>query len=231
MPFISTLERDVIYPHATYLDYIDPDFALQQAKWIRKHFDPYPLSTAYDKKAGRFYSNYKNYFFHKTSSIPLIQQYVKILTRHKDVFEKLYNRPMQIDWVYLAYTEDSSKEMGTNHYDSEVFWDGQFHCTIQGNANIVMYDNTLENLITCKNGTIWYLNATEYIHKIKPSHGERFELNVPNNLNPKIIKLRNEMIGVHGQLDHTHRNAKILHRWSKQVISQKHTEDGPVAEQ
>ncbi len=229
MPFIPTLKRDVVYPQSLYLDRIDSDFALQQAQWIKKHFDPYPLSTAYSKDSGRFYSNYKNYYFHKSSDIPLIQHCIKILNTHKDVFEKLYNRPMQIDWVYLAYTKDSSEEMGTDHYDSEVFWNGQFHCTIQGNANILVYNGGIQNIITAYTGSLWYLNSTEHIHKIKPTHGERFELLMPNELNPKIVKLREEMIGKHGQLDHTHKNAKILERWSKQVI--KHTEDGPIADQ
>ena len=229
MPFIPTLKRDVVYPQSLYLDRIDSDFALQQAKWIKKHFDPYPLSTAYSDTGGRFYSNYKNYYFHKSSDIPLIKQCIKILTTHKDVFEKLYNRPMQLDWVYLAYTEDSSEEMGTNHYDSEVFWNGQFHCTIQGNANVLVYDESIENLITARLGTLWYLNSTEYVHRIKPTYGERFELLIPNGLNPKVAKLREAMIGLHGQMDPTHKNAKILERWSKQITQ--HTEDGPVAEQ
>ena len=88
---------------------------------------------------------------------------------------------------------------------------------------------SIENLITARLGTLWYLNSTEYVHRIKPTYGERFELLIPNGLNPKVAKLREAMIGIHGQMDSTHKNAKILERWSKQIT--RHTEDGPVAEQ
>ena len=98
------------------------------------------------------------------------------LEKHLPEWEKIYNRKPRIDFFILAYTKDSSKEISIWHTD-KYFYDGQFHLTVQGNANI----ETEKETIFLDNGTLWYLNGTTYKHKINSNKEsiERYELCCP----------------------------------------------------
>ena len=76
-------------------------------------------------------------------------------------------------------------------HKDRYFFNGQYHVTIKGNANIsVDNEKEIEN-ISVPNGTMWYLNGTEYKHKINTGTGtERFELLAPVSPRPEHVKIR-----------------------------------------
>jgi|TARA_R110000868_G_scaffold385262_2_gene653058 hypothetical protein len=169
-------------PTHTIFDSFDSQWCLDQCQQIINDF---PMTES-SNISGKFFHTYKTWHFHKTSQIPIIKEFNNVVEKHKHQFEKVYNKPLEIDWVVLAYTSDDSEEMSVWHKD-RYYLDGQFHITVQGNANIdVDKDGEVFNL-QIPNGTAWYLNATHYYHKICPGVGnERFELTAPVNMRPAL---------------------------------------------
>ena len=171
-------------PTHTIFDSIDPDWCLSEC---RKIISDLPMTES-SNISGKFFHTYKTWHFHKTSQLPIIKAFVEFTEKHREEFEKIYNKPLEIDWIVLAYTSDDSEEMSVWHKD-RYYLDGQFHITVQGNANIDIDTGKEKFNLKVPNGTVWYLNATHYYHKICPGNGnERFELCAPVNMRPEIRK-------------------------------------------
>ena len=171
-----------IGPTHTIFDKFDPKWCLEQCKYIINNF---PMTES-SNISGKFFHTYKTWHFHKTSQLPIIKEFTQVVDKHAVEFEKIYQKPLEVDWIVLAYTSDDSEEMSVWHKD-RYYLDGQFHVTVQGNANIDV--DTGENIfhLQVPNGTVWYLNATHYYHKICPGSGnERFELCAPVNMRPEL---------------------------------------------
>lgn len=162
-------------PYDLNLGSVNAQLALNQAEWIRDHL---PFTQRANGSA-KFYRNYISWGFWRDSQLPLIQDFVAVLEKGRDQFESIYQRPMQIGYIYLSYVEDASQEMCLWHRDG-YWWSGQFHLTILGNAEILVREKGVETRIRKDNGTVWYLNGTQYEHKIAADHiGPRFELLAP----------------------------------------------------
>jgi len=154
------------------LDQIDADWALEQAREIVKTYPRFERSNT----SGKFFRTYECWHFHKDSDVALIREFVRLCEAHRSRFEAVFNRALEIDFIILGYTADSSREMCIYHKDG-FYFDGQMHLTILGNGNIhVLGDSTGDHLLNFPNGQFWYLNSSRYVHKIVPSQGERFEL-------------------------------------------------------
>lgn len=154
------------------LDQIDSEWCLTQCRDIITSLPMFERSNT----SGKFYRNYECWHFYRDSQHPLIQEFMRLCAQHKDQFESVYQRPLQIDYVILGYTQDSSQEMCIDHKDG-FYFDGQMHLTVLGNAHVRVLDHDgTPELIRVPNGSFWYLNSSRYIHKIVPTQGERFEL-------------------------------------------------------
>jgi len=154
------------------LDQIDAQWCLKQGREIVSTLPMFERSNT----SGKFYRNYECWHFYRDSQNPLIQEFMRLCERHRAHFESVYQRPLQIDYVILGYTQDSSQEMCIDHKDG-FYFDGQMHLTLLGNAHIrVLAEDNQPELIHVPNGSFWYLNSSRYVHKIVPTQGERFEL-------------------------------------------------------
>jgi hypothetical protein len=173
---IMAYEYTTSEPHSTFLGEIDPDFALENAHWIRKNIPLYDLSNT----SGKFYRNYESYAFWKDSSQPLIKAFVESIIGNEKDFHFRHKKRLDLSFIYLSYVKDSSESICIKHKDG-YWWDGQFHLTIQGNSNIEIEEGSLTSIITAKPGSIWYLNSSNYLHKIATTNctSERFELLAP----------------------------------------------------
>ena len=173
-------------PTHTIFDKLNPDWCLEQAQWIIKNI---PMTES-SNSSGKFYHTYRCWHIHKTSEIPLIKEMNRLIEEQSKQFEEIYKRKSEIHFINLAHTVDDSKEMCVWHKD-RYFFNGQYHVTIKGNANIsVDNEKEIEN-ISVPNGTMWYLNGTEYKHKINTGTGtERFELLAPVSPRPEHVKIR-----------------------------------------
>ena len=151
---------------------LDPQWCLEQCKYIVNELPRTEKSNA----SGKFFDTYEQWKFHKSSNLPIMQKFREELEKHLPEWEKIYGRKPRLDFFILAYTKDSTKEMSIWHTD-KYFYDGQFHLTVQGNANI----ETEKETIFLDNGTLWYLNGTTYKHKINANKEpiERYELCCP----------------------------------------------------
>jgi hypothetical protein len=171
----------MVGPTHTIFESLDASWCLDECKKIVKDF---PMTES-SNSSGKFYHTYKCWHFHKSSNVPIIKKFSESIMMHKTKFEEVYNKELNIDFIVLAYTSDNSEEMSVWHKDRH-FMDGQFHISVQGNGNIDVNDNEKVFNVSVPNGTLWYLNATHYFHKICPGTGiERFELCAPVNMRPE----------------------------------------------
>ena len=151
---------------------LDAQWCLEQCKYIVNELPRTEKSNA----SGKFFNTYEQWKFHKSSNLPIMKKFREELEKHLPEWEKIYKRKPRIDFFILAYTKDSTKDISIWHTD-KYFYDGQFHLTVQGNANI----ETEKETIFLDNGTLWYLNGTTYKHKINTNKEsiERYELCCP----------------------------------------------------
>ena len=166
---------------------LDPKWCLEQARWI---VDNIPM-TETSNSSGKFHHNYRCWHFHKTSEVPLIASMVHLIEKHSSEFEEAFGHAPIPNFFVLAQTLDDSEEMCVWHKD-RYFFNGQYHCTIQGNANISVDpgDGNIE-VIDLPNGSVWFLNASNYMHKINTGNGsERFELCAPMNQRQEHVDMK-----------------------------------------
>ncbi len=165
------------YPVSLHLGDIDPEFALENARWIRDHVPLFEKSNG----SGKFYRNYESTLFWHDSEQPLIKAFVNGIRAGREKFMATYERPLELTMINLTYVRDASEEICVWHQDG-YWWTGQFHLTILGNGNLLVRDGSVTMHIQAESGSIWYLNGTDYQHKILNSwKGERFELLAPCN--------------------------------------------------
>ena len=151
----------------------------QQAKMI---ISKYPC-TAEGNSSGKFFKNYKCWHFHKSSSLPLIQAFTRLCEKHATSFKDQFKKSLGIEFIVLTYIEDASIEACIWHKDGH-FFDGQMHLTILGNASIEVKASSKHKKIKhlrFPNGSFWYLNGSQYQHRISPFPGERIEICAPVN--------------------------------------------------
>ena len=156
---------------------IDPDYALTETKKIMENF---PM-TERGNASGKFHSNYCTRHFHVSSNLNIIKEINQIIFGDKS-YQEIYNREPKPFMYRFSYVEDDSEPICTWHQD-RFYFNGQYHCSLQGNGRLEVKDN--ENnieLIEVPNGTVWYLNGTEYRHRIKTGDGnERYEIVISND--------------------------------------------------
>lgn len=165
-------------PVYTIFDNLDPEWCLEQCRWVTENF---PM-TEKGNGSGKFHDNYFCWHFHKTSEVPIVKKFVEVMEANVDKFKDIYERDCIPNWISIAYTVDDSKEICVWHKD-KYFFDGQYHLTVKGNANIAVKheDESVENIFL-PNGTIWYFNGSRYLHTINQGQGqERFEVCCPIN--------------------------------------------------
>jgi len=173
-------------PTHTIFNKLNPDWCLEQAQWIVKNI---PMTES-SNSSGKFFHTYRCWHLHKTSEIPIIKEMNRLIEEQSKQFEEIYNRAPKTDFFILAHTIDDSKEMCVWHKD-RYFFNGQYHITIKGNANISVDDGKDIHNIDVPNGTMWYMNGTEYKHKINTGTGtERFELCAPISQRPEHVKVK-----------------------------------------
>ena len=179
-------EEKFIGPTHTIFDKLDPDWCLEQAQWIVNNL---PM-TETSNSSGKFYHNYRCWHFFKDSEVPIVKEMVRLIQEQAKQFEEIYRRVPIPNFFVLAHTIDDSEEMCVWHKD-RYFFNGQYHCTIKGNANISVDDGKEVHNINLPNGTVWYINASEYLHKINTGTGnERFELCAPMNQRPEHVDMK-----------------------------------------
>ena len=173
-------------PVYTIFDQLDEEWCLSQCREI---IDKFPM-TEKGNASGKFYDNYFCWHFHKTSQVPIVKKFVEIIEANIDNFKGIYNRDCVPTWISVAYTVDDSKDICVWHKD-KYFFDGQYHLTVKGNANIaVKHDDDSIEEILLPNGTVWYFNGSRYLHTINKGIGEeRFEICCPINQKPTTLKL------------------------------------------
>lgn len=162
-------------PVFTLFDQLDSEWCLDQAKWIIENI---PI-TEYGNASGKFYKNYKTWQFYKDSSIPLVKEVLRVIEENNSKFQKIYGNIPVPNFLVLNQVDDSAEEMCVWHKD-RYFFNGQYHCTIKGNGNVLvdMEDGTTQ-LINLPDGSVWFFNSTEWKHKIQPTSGERIEVCLP----------------------------------------------------
>ena len=156
-------EEKFIGPTHTIFDKLDPDWCLEQAQWI---IDNLPM-TETSNSSGKFYHNYRCWHFFKDSEVPLIKEMVRLIQEQAKQFEEIYRRVPIPNFFVLAHTIDDSKEMCVWHKD-RYFFNGQYHCTIKGNANISVDDGKEVHNINLPNGTVWYLSLIHISEPTRP---------------------------------------------------------------
>ena len=152
------------------------DWCIQQAKTI---ISKYPYS-AEGNSSGKFFKNYKCWYFHKSSSLPLIQTFSNLCKKHTINFQKQFGKPLGVEFIVLTYIEDASIESCLWHKDG-YFFDGQMHLTLLGNASIEVIVGSKVKHLQFSNGSFWYLNGTQYQHRISCFPGKRIEICAPVN--------------------------------------------------
>ena len=176
--------------HVVFEQKIDPEWALKECRWIIENLPPSDKSNA----SGKFYKNYVQWSFHKSSSHPLIKKFAQVLEENRKTFYQVYNRNLDFEFIYLAYVNDISEECSIWHRDYYLI-NGQAHLSILGNGNLLIYDynNKLHNILV-ENGTCWFVNGSNFNHKINTGIGERFEICCPISPRKEIVEPR--MLGI-----------------------------------
>lgn len=157
---------------------------INATKWCERQarliVSKYPF-TAAGNSSGKFFKNYKCWHFHKSSSLPLIQIFAELCEKHTHSFKSRFKKSLGIEFIVLTYIEDASIESCIWHKDG-YFFDGQMHLTILGNASIEIKTKHNESKhLRFPNGSFWYLNGSQYQHRISPFPGERLEICAPVN--------------------------------------------------
>ncbi len=163
------------------LDSISSEWAKSQAASIVENIPMTQTGSA----SGKFFKSYQQFLFHHSSSHPLIAKFRDTLFSNRLRFEATYNRPLQIEWIYLSYIQDPSENSCIPHRDG--YWmNGQAHLTIQGNSGIRVWDedpydnpNAKFEDLNFENGTVWYLNGTELHHSILTTSCQDRRTNLP----------------------------------------------------
>lgn len=156
----------------------------------RQVFKNFPVTTK-GTASGKFSKHYQSWQFYKDSKQELIQEIVKLVESCIVEFKKVYpKKTFYYQFIQVVYNEDCRELLCIPHKDAYCY-DGQFHITVLGNANISMWsgerDKPIEKQnIYVDNGSIWYINSSEFFHTIKPykkptrdSSFERIEILVP----------------------------------------------------
>ncbi len=155
---------------------LDPKWCLEQARSMMSHHCPSEKSNA----SGKFFRRYICWHFHKTSSWPLVQEFNKQIAMAETSFSAKYGKPLRHDFVIVTQVTELGLPICNFHRDG-YFFDGQFHLTVKGEAGLqIEKDGELTDLHV-PNGTFWYLNGTEYRHRVLPCSEERIEVCAPVN--------------------------------------------------
>ena len=171
------------------LETLSQDNLIHEAQQIIDTLPP----TERANSSGKFYKNYTCWHFHRSSKNKLIHLFFESIERNKKYFSKIYNKSVDVHFCSLFYVEDSSQEICLWHKDG-YFHDGQFHLTILGNANVEIQVNEKKELLLMDTGTVWYLNGSEVLHRVKPTQGPRIEICAPLNSRKESLQANYEAI-------------------------------------
>ena len=155
-------------------------------------FKNFPETTI-GNASGKFSKHYEVWQFYKDSQVPLIQEVVNLVEQSKKDFCKAFsNKIFSYQYVQIVRNKDCRNLLCIPHKDGYWF-DGQFHLTVLGNANISIWSGGRESAknkqsLWFENGSFWYINSSEYYHTInqyfqptKNNKYERIEILIPLN--------------------------------------------------
>lgn len=169
---------------------LDPQWCRSQCEWI---IDTFPL-TETSNSSGKFYHNYRTWHFHKSSELSLVKRFITECENIKPQFEKIYAKPLDLHFVVIAETLDDSQDSCVWHKDG-YFHDGQMHLSVSGGGNIDVEELHGEDNITLPDGSLWYLNASHYRHKIGRGTGNRrIEITAPLNMRPELAEWKTRAV-------------------------------------
>lgn len=172
--------------HYTILNRSDAETLKDQAIAVTNQFAESECANS----SGKFFNNYRCWHFHKDSSLPLINTAKKLFESEFKLLNEIYRKDFRIDFIILNYVEDSSQEICLWHKDG-YFFDGQMHLTILGNGSIeVEVANEEVDYIFVPNGTVWYLNGSQFRHRIRPTLGPRLEICAPVNQRREDVEIK-----------------------------------------
>ena len=139
----------------------------------------------------KFSKHYVVWQFHKDSQTPLIKEIINLMKQSRKSFQEAFpSKRFSYQFVQIAHCLDSRNVISIPHRDG-YWYDGQFHLTVLGNANVSVWPGERESkigkkLLWFENGSFWYLNGSKYYHTInkysRPTKNniyERIEILIP----------------------------------------------------
>tara|TARA_B100001939_G_scaffold338938_1_gene345101 strand:+ start:1564 stop:2259 length:696 start_codon:yes stop_codon:yes gene_type:complete len=202
------------------IDKLDPEWCLKQCRYIINNFPIYEKAN----NSGKFFKTYQTYRFYKESNIPIIKEFVNIIENFSNTFLEIYpNKKYYLEYISVTHVLDSNEKICVWHKD-RTYFDGQFHITVLGNGYVKIFEGGIESTLKIDNGTIWYLNGSNYLHTIQETQGERFEICAPNAMRRKELNLwknassdtKDKCITLNEELLNTRNNTKKDHIFTKQ---------------
>ena len=161
-----------------HFDSMNPDWALSEVSKMQKKHPPSEVSNA----SGKFFKNYTCWHFHKSSQWPLVVSINHLIRENRKRFSEVYRKDLAYEFIVVSIVEDANQEVCLWHKDGH-FFDGQIHLTVLGNAKILVKNEGKVSEICMDNGSFWYLNGSNFLHKIKKITERRVEVCIPINQN------------------------------------------------
>jgi len=164
-----------VYPTHKRFGKMDLEFCMEQAHWIMKNI---PVSEQTELR--------RVWRFHKDSAVPLIQEAQLHINKVTKAFEETYRRSPSTTFFILTETlKDSDDPIWFKDKVSQ----GQMHFSIEGGSNIDIDNGTKIKNVTVPEGSVWFLNSSQYMHRPVDTNGAtRIEMFAPISQAPTYIK-------------------------------------------
>lgn len=160
---------------------LDPEFCMEQAHWIIKNIPCFEQDDIA-----------RVWRFHVDSEVPLLREAAEHIKKCATGFDKVFRRSPKV--TFFVFTETLKDREETVWFKDKVSW-GQFHFAISGGSNILIDNGTKVNTIKVDDGSAWYLNSADYMHRINEMNGaERLELYAPLNQTQTFINDKMPMV-------------------------------------
>ena len=142
---------------------LDPEFCLTQASWI---IDTIPVTEETEY--------FRVWRFHKESQVPLIKMALEHIKENRLKLESKLRTTLTTNFFTFTQTIKDKPEVV---WFKDKVSNGQFHIPIVGKSNIDIDDGTKIKTVSYNDGTFWFLNSKQYMHKVNATNGkERIEL-------------------------------------------------------
>lgn len=197
------------------LDNANPEWVRSEALKMME----YHPSSEKANSSGKFYSIYECWHFHRSSEWPLIRYVIKTMELQTEIIRRVYAKNFHLEFFVLSRVSELGQPVSLWHKDG-YFFDGQIHLTITGNANVDCKVGDQEQRLVFPNGQLWYLNGSNYEHRVPPTDSERIELCAPVNQRASDVEQKKMAIvkdGL-GWVDGTHSGWTQLRRQQSDYV-------------